>query len=379
MAPEESVPSQAEQDPPAVQRKNQLAREQMLAPLAARGEHSQGRARNEARSDGAESPFQIDRARIVRSKAFRRLMHKTQVFIAPMGDHYLTRLTHTMEVASIARAIARGLNLNEDLTEAICMGHDVGHSPFGHLGERTLAELYPGGFRHNRQSVRVVEILENNGLGLNLTWEVRQGILKHSKGRGGIEGNPDADMDTLEAQICKLADAMSYVTHDTDDAIRAGVLEERDLPGPVVDVIGRERSNWGSTFAQDIVHASWACSVATSYQLETYIHMSPLVSAAANHLREFLFQRVYEPASAGPQAERAMALIRLLYQHFARHAEQIPAGYSVAGETPERMALDYVSGMTDSYALHVAETLQPGVTTGFAETGAPLSLPGAVK
>jgi len=351
-------------------------REAALAPLAARSAASRGRERPEP-PDPLRSPYQVDRDRIVRTKAFRRLMHKTQVFLAPLGDHYLTRLTHTMEVAALARTVVRALNLNEDLTEAICLGHDLGHAPFGHLGEATLAQLHPGGFRHNRQSVRVVEVLENDGQGLNLTWEVRQGILRHSKSRTGIEGRPNPELDTLEAQAAKIADALAYITHDADDAIRAGVIADADLPPDVVAALGRDRSQWPSLMARDIVGASWAASGDGRSEggARPFIEMGAAVSAAANRLREFLFQRVYEPTSAGEQADRAREIIALLYGHFRDHPAGIPDEYRLRGEEPGRMALDYVSGMTDGYALRVAEGLRPGVTKGFREIGVPLPLP----
>ncbi|MEE9285335.1 MAG: deoxyguanosinetriphosphate triphosphohydrolase [Dehalococcoidia bacterium] len=353
-------------------------RDSSLSQYAVRSETCRGRERPEP-DDAFRSPFQIDRDRIVRTKAFRRLMHKTQVFIAPLGDHYLTRLTHTMEVAVIARTVTRALNLNEDLAEAICMGHDLGHAPFGHLGEAALAEMHPGGFRHNRQSVRVVEVLENDGLGLNLTWEVRQGILRHSKSRTGIEGRASPELDTLEAQIAKIADALAYINHDTDDAVRAGIISETDLPPTVVATFGRDRAQWARVMAEDIVRSSWAASGEPPVPPEEppVIQMSPRVSDAANTLREFLFQRVYEPNSADEQAERARAIIALLYGHFKRRPQLVPEGYSVRGEPPERMALDYVAGMTDSYALRIAEEIQPGIGRGFREIGAPLPLPQA--
>ncbi len=351
-------------------------REEALSPYAARGAASRGRQRTEP-PHPFKIPFQEDRDRIVRSKAFRRLKHKTQVFLSPLGDHYLTRLTHTMEVSLIARTVTRALNLNEDLTEAICKGHDLGHAPFGHLGEATLAELVPGGFRHNRQSLRVVEVLENDGAGLNLTWEVRQGILRHSKGRSGIEGTTNPEIDTLEAQAAKIADALAYINHDTDDAIRAGLIREEDLPESAAAVLGIGSHNRVEALTADIITASWAASgdVPVAKDEHPVIRMSPQVSAAANTIRDFLFERVYTPASRTEQAERARQLIRLLYQHFLDHPDQIPEGYSIQGEAPERMALDYIAGMTDVYALRVGEAVMPGITEGFMEQGVPISLP----
>jgi len=359
-------------------RRSYRDREEGLSPFASREAASRGRARSEP-PHPFKGAFQDDRDRIVRSKAFRRLKHKTQVFIAPLGDHYLTRLTHTMEVSLLARTVCKALNLNEELAEAICMGHDVGHSPFGHLGEQTLAELHPGGFRHNRQSLRVVDLLENEGQGLNLTWEVRQGILRHSKARSDIEGQANPELDTLEGQAAKIADALAYITHDTEDAIRAGIIAEDDLPLSVVSALGRTAPERLDALMADVIEASWAASGtgATSATGEApAIRMSPRVREAANALREFLFQRVYTPEGATEQAARARAIVRLLYRYFVQHPERVPDGYSVAGEPPDRMAVDYVSGMTDAYALHVAESIQPGITRGFLEQGVRLPLPG---
>ena len=359
----------------AVQERLQ-GREEALSPFAARGLASRGREQPEP-PHPFKSAFQEDRDRIVRSKAFRRLKHKTQVFLAPLGDHYLTRLTHTMEVSLIARTVARALNLNEDLTEAICKGHDLGHSPFGHLGEETLAELYPGGFRHNRQSLRVVEILENDGHGLNLTWEVRQGILRHSKSRSDIEGQANPELDTLEAQAGKIADALAYINHDADDAIRAGLIKEEELPASATAVLGHGYRERVESLTADMITNSWAatgCLRLKEGELPA-IHMSPQVNEAANTIREFLFQRVYLPASETEQADRAREILRLIYHYFLAHPDRIPPGYSVQGEAPERMALDYVAGMTDAFALRVGETIKPGVTEGFLEQGVPLSLP----
>lgn len=350
----------------------------LLSPYAALPSRSRGREAAEPGNErAAAAPFQVDRERIVRTKTFRRLMHKTQVFMAPAGDHYLTRLTHTMEVSLLARAVARALRLNEDLTEAVCMGHDLGHAPFGHLGESALAAVHPGGFRHNRQSVRVVEQLENDGRGLNLTWEVRQGILRHSKGRSGIEGNANPELDTLEGQTAKIADALAYINHDTDDAVRAKAIAGDDIPADVVETLGSDRAGWAQRMAADIVAASWEASGETKAAdgEPPVIRMSAEMSSAANRMRDFLFERVYEPASATPQAERAREIIRLLYDYFSRFPDRIPDEYRRRDEAPERMALDYVSGMTDSYALRVAEAISPSITSGFQEQGVRVSFP----
>ncbi len=357
-------------------REHLLHRESLLSPLAVRGSASKGRERP-GPEDPTKTLFQEDRDRIVRSNAFRRLKHKTQVFIAPLGDHYLTRLTHTMEVALLARTVVRALGLNEDLAEAICMGHDVGHAPFGHLGEQTLAELHPGGFRHNRQSLRVVDSLENGGAGLNLTWEVRQGILRHSKARSGIEGRPNPDLDTLEAQACKIADALAYINHDVDDAVRAGVIGENDLPEEAVSVLGRTSQERVRTLIRDLIANSWEASgpAAPADEEPPSIKMSAAVSGAANRLREFLFETVYLPESQTAQAERAREVIRLIYRHFTEHSDRVPDDYRFHGDSPERIALDFISGMTDAYALQVAESVSPGVTAGFQAQGARIPLP----
>ncbi len=344
-----------------------------LSPLAAVPARSRGRERPEV-EDGRD-PYQIDRERIVRTKTFRRLMHKTQVFMAPVGDHYLTRLTHTMEVSLLARMVARALRLNEDLTEAICMGHDLGHAPFGHLGEATLSEVHLGGFRHNKQSVRVIEELEDEGRGLNLTWEVRQGILRHSKGKSGIEGKPNPELDTMEGQTAKISDALAYINHDTDDAVRAGLIVEDDIPVEVTEVLGAERNLWSARMAWDIMEASWSATGEGQPIGRPIVCMSAEMSQATNRMRDFLFARVYDPASQTKQAERAREIIRLLYGYFSKYPERIPEEYRQRIDVPERMALDYVSGMTDSYALRVAEAIHPSIARGFQAEGVALSFP----
>ncbi|GAI21247.1 unnamed protein product, partial [marine sediment metagenome] len=234
-------------------------KEESLSSYAVKSRSSRGRLRPEEPCP-IRTAFQRDRDRIIHCKAFRRLKHKTQVFIAPLGDHYVTRLTHTLEVSQIARTIARSLNLNEDLTEAISLGHDLGHTPFGHVGEEVLNELYHGGFRHNEQSLRIVDSLENNGQGLNLTWEVRDGILNHSKTRVDILGQGWGKVNTLEGEVCKLADTVAYINHDIGDAIRAGIITENDLPLSAITVLGRFHSQRINTMVCDIIDYSWAAS-----------------------------------------------------------------------------------------------------------------------
>ena len=315
------------------------------------------------------SEFQRDRDRILHTKAFRRLKHKTQVFIAPLGDHYATRLTHTLEVAQIARTIARALNLNEDLTEAIAMGHDLGHTPFGHVGEDELDDLYPGGFRHSRQSLRIVDQLEKEGRGLNLTWEVRQGILHHSKPRGAFLDVESVEGLSLEAQICRISDAVAYLNHDLADAFRAGVLTHDRLPGEVADVLGTTHAERIDAMVSDIIAASWQVS-GTEEVLPgatPRIFMGDEVKNAFYTLREFMFDEVYIPVDRSPQGTAARAIMRLLYSHFDSNRDEIPPEYDHRSRSEDEAVVDFISGMTDHYALRVAESIQPGITNPFKE------------
>ena len=334
------------------------SREDSLSPHAARSRDS--------RRDRTEEPcpirgeYQRDRDRILHSKAFRRLKHKTQVFIAPSGDHYVTRLTHTLEVAQIARTVSRALNFNEDLTEAIALGHDLGHTPFGHVGEAELDKLHPDGFRHAEQSLRLVELLEKDGRGLNLTWKVRQGIVSHSKPRGDFFGDTVPEGLSLEGQICRIADAVAYLNHDLVDAFRAGVLRERDLPQRAMEVLGATHSRRIHTMVADIVETSWAATgeVGPEQAAPPIIAMGPDVRQAVNVLRDFMFANVYLPEDVGEEGEAARRIIRLLYGHFKRNREQIPPEYGEDG----RAVVDYVAGMTDHYAIRTAEDIEPGIS-----------------
>ncbi|MFC1913976.1 deoxyguanosinetriphosphate triphosphohydrolase [Chloroflexota bacterium] len=333
------------------------SREESLSPYAAKSDASQGRLRAEE-SCPVRTAFQRDRDRIIHSKTFRRLKHKTQVFIAPPGDHYVTRLTHTLEVAQIARTISRALNLNEDLAEAIALSHDLGHTPFGHVGEDVLDELYHHGFRHNEQSLRVVDLLEKDGHGLNLTWEVRDGILNHSKtgvvklGKGG--GEPS----TLEGEVCKIADAIAYINHDIGDAVRAGIITEGDLPLAAIQVLGISHSQRINTMVCDIIENSWAASGLENTGTNPTIKMSPRVLEAANILRDFLFERVYNLRSALEESEKAREVIRSLYQYFSEHPDKLPPEYRLYSDEAERRVVDYIAGMTDHYAFRIAEEIQ---------------------
>lgn len=306
-----------------------------LSPYASLSKDSAGRERAEEECD-IRPVFQRDRDRILHCKAFRRLKQKTQVFLLAKGDHYRTRMTHTLEVSQNARTIAKALRLNEDLVEAIALGHDLGHTPFGHAGERALNQVCPLGFRHNEQSVRVVECLEKQGEGLNLTWEVRDGIRNHkSSGRPG----------TLEGQIVRLSDKIAYTYHDMDDAIRGGILREEDIPREYAEVLGSS-----SRIRLDrMIH-----SVITNSMDQPEISMAPEVAGATRGLRAFMFERVYEnPAAKGEEA-KAINMIGELYGYYIRHLELLPKQYLDMidqGEKEEQAVCDYIAGMTDTYAI----------------------------
>ncbi len=330
-------------------------KEERLSRYAVKSRSSQGRLRPEEPCP-VRTAFQRDRDRIIHCNAFRRLKHKTQVFIAPLGDHYVTRLTHTLEVSQIARTIARALNLNEDLTEAISLGHDLGHTPFGHVGEEVLNELYHGGFRHNEQSLRVVDLLENDGQGLNLTWEVRDGILNHSKTRVDILGQGWGKVNTLEGEVCKLADTVAWINHDIGDAIRADIITENDLPISAITILGRFHSQRINTMVCDIIDYSWAVSDYNTVD-NPAIGMGSQVLEATNNLREFLFDRVYNVRSAQEEAEKARGVVRLLYKYFTEHEDKLPSEYRFYSDEIEQRVVDYIAGMTDQYALRMAEEL----------------------
>lgn len=310
---------------------------------------SKGRARPE-KPHSLRTAFQRDRDRIIHSKSFRRLKHKTQVFLAPFGDHFRTRLTHTLEVSQIARTIAKALRLNEDLTEAIALGHDLGHTPFGHAGEETLARLLPGGFTHYEQSLRVVEKLEYDGKGLNLTFEVRDGIFKHSKGRGEIIDENEEEMPaTLEGQVVRVSDIIAYVNHDIDDALRAGVIGEKDIPGHLVKALGSWHASRIDRMVEDVVTASLEVGLER-------IALSKDMRDAVVDLREFLFDRVYLSTYAREQVEKAEIILTDLYMYILKKPEEYVKLYP-AGDTLEKRAGDFIAGMTDRYALNLYEEI----------------------
>ncbi len=326
--------------------------EKTLHPRAARSAGSRGRAQPEE-PDEERPAFQRDRDRLVHTKAFRRLAGKTQVFLAPKGDHYRTRLTHTLEVAQVARSVARALRLNEMLVEAMVMGHDLGHTPFGHAGERLLSEVVPGGFHHVVQSVRVVEALENDGRGLNLTAEVRDGILRHSKGRGNVLLSGGQKALTLEAEIVRIADIVAYVNHDLDDAMRAGLFSEQDVPAAIRQALGGERTQRFRTLVRDVIRGS-------DVEGGGHIQMSGEVHGALLALRDFLYARVYENPVVHDEFVKAQRILRDLWAWCLEDPARLALRFQVAprdGETVERAVTDWLSGMTDRFAIATWEAL----------------------
>ncbi len=312
---------------------------------------SKGRLKPEKEGE-IRTCFQRDRDRIIHSKAFRRLKHKTQVFLAPRGDHYRTRLTHVLEVSQIARTISRALRLNEDLTEAIALGHDLGHTPFGHAGEDILREIHPGGFDHYKQSLRVVDFLEKDGKGLNLTYEVRNGIVKHSKGKGLIIPESKADRaETLEGQVVRVSDLIAYVNHDLDDAMRAGVIKRADIPKEIIKVLGDTHAKRIDTMVKDLIYQSLRT------ELEE-LCMSDAVLSATYKLRDFLYESVYESDKIIREFKKAKRILSNLYTYYLEHMEEVSIDIP-KDEKPNkhRMVCDFIAGMTDRFALMTYEKL----------------------
>lgn len=323
----------------------------ILSPYATLSSKTRGRL-----SPESECPlrlaFQRDRDRIIHSKAFRRLKHKTQVFLSPTGDHYRTRLTHTLEVAQIARTIARALALNEDLTEAIALGHDLGHTPFGHAGEEVLNEIVPGGFSHNEQSLRIVDHLEKGGKGLNLTYEVRDGILKHSKGRGEIiPTRPEHTAATLEGQIVRVADIIAYISHDVEDAIRGGVIKKDNIPKRCHKVLGNNHSRRINTMVSNTIKTTLGNSMKLSINEE--------VLDAMLELREFLFEYVYYSPQVLKDFIKAKRIITDLYFKFLKEETLFvkEIGEPLGDDSKERIVCDFIAGMTDRYILNLYKNL----------------------
>ena len=317
-----------------VRQQTQELEELTLSPCAAHSKDTAGRDLPEEECP-IRTPYQRDRDRIIHCNAFRRLMHKTQVFLFPQGDHYRTRLTHTLEVNQIAKTIGRGLRLNEDLIEAVAMGHDLGHTPFGHAGERALSRMVEGGFRHYEQSLRVVDRLENDGAGLNLCHEVRSGILCHTAGRPA---------DTLEGQLVRFADKIAYINHDIDDAMRGGIIFPTDIPAHISEVLGYTHGERIEALTLDVIRSSGEGDE---------IRQSPTVAQAMAELRAFMFQSVYFNPQAKGEEGKAEDMICLLYEYYFKHTDKLPPEYQdiLVREGRARAVLDYIAGMTDTYAV----------------------------
>ena len=328
----------------------------ILSAHACLSKNSRGRQRPEPECD-IRMAFQRDRDRIIHSKTFRRLKHKTQVFLAPTGDHYRTRLTHALEVSQIARTIAVALRLNGHLTEAIALGHDLGHTPFGHAGESVLNELHPGGFHHYEQSLRIVDVLEKKGRGLNLTFEVREGISRHSKGRSDILPEDLSELpSTLEGRVVRVADIIAYVNHDLDDALRAGVINEDSLPASIIGLVGNTNSQRIGTMVKDLIYTTLREGEGSR------LVMSPEILGAINGLRTFLYENVYETSKVHNDFIKAEKIIRELYDYFLVHElpwqrEEYHYDHEIS---KHRQVCDFIAGMTDRYALDLyAEIFLP--------------------
>ena len=310
--------------------------------------------------------FQRDRDRVIHANSFRRLKHKSQVFVAPQGDHFTTRLTHVIEVSQVGRSIARGLNLNEDLVEAIGLGHDLGHTPFGHIGESVLNQLLIGGFHHSRHSVRLITQLEKDGKGLNLTEDVIEGIKHHSKPEGKFLSRDAVGSLTLEAQVVRISDALAYLAHDILDALRSDYIQLQDLPREAVSALGKRHSQRVSAVVENVIESSWDCSgeVDPPRDVHPWIRMSSEFGKIVTDLRVFMFDRFYHPISASLEGRKAAAIVGVLFEHFRSNPDLIPAWLRDLSGSAERAAADYVCGMTDNYALIMAEQIKPGLSDG---------------
>ncbi len=337
---------------PCIREQTEAIEDQTLHPRAARSAQSRGRSRPEKEGE-IRTCFQRDRDRVIHSKAFRRLKYKTQVFLAPKGDHYRTRLTHVLEVSQIARTIARALRLNEDLTEAIALAHDLGHTPFGHAGEAVLREIHPGGFEHYAQSLRVVEALERDGKGLNLTFEVKDGVVKHSKGKGNIiPATPAEAASTLEGQVVRVSDSIAYLNHDLDDALRAKVIKKSDIPSEATRVLGESYSARIDTMVKDVIHET-----ARDEGLPG-LRMSEGLLGSIAALRRFLYDRVYENEGTKAEFRKAKKILEDLYAYFLEHPEEAFHDHPVLKrEEAHRVVCDFIAGMTDRFALATYERI----------------------
>jgi dGTPase len=327
---------------------------QFLSPHAQLSSETKGRQREEAECE-VRPPFQRDRDRIIHSKSFRRLKHKTQVFLSPTGDHYRTRLTHTLEVSQIARTISKALRLNEDLTEAISLGHDLGHTPFGHAGEEALDKIAPQGFSHPAQSLRVVDLLEHEGKGLNLTYEVRDGIVKHSKGKGAVIPLDHSERAaTIEGQVVRVADIIAYVNHDLDDAIRAGVIAEQDIPKECSSLLGHTHGERIDAMVKDTIYATLA-----TQENGFSLAMSPEILQAVVRLRDFLYDRVYDAGVVHGDFLKASRILIELYERFTADIDFFltEIARQELYDTVDACVCDYLAGMTDRYAFHLYERI----------------------
>ena len=322
-----------------IREQSELIERQTLSEYACLSENSKGRLQPEEKCP-IRTEFQRDRDRIIHCKAFRRLKHKTQVFLSPVGDHYRTRLTHTLEVAQIARTIARALRVNEDLTEAVALGHDLGHTPFGHAGESALNQIFPDGFRHIEQSLRVVDILENDGEGLNLTYETRNGIVCHTRGQ---------EADTVEGRIVKIADRIAYINHDIDDAVRAGVMEISDIPKDILDILGYKHSERINTLVLSLIENT----------ADENLKMEESIQSAFDRLHTFMFDEVYLKGHAKSEVQKIPEFIHSLYRYFVKNPDDMPKEMQDIAErfSVERAVCDYIAGMTDKYAVETYENL----------------------
>ncbi len=329
-----------------VRERTERDEEDRLSPLASRSAQSRGRQRPEDPSE-LRTEYARDRDRILHSKAFRRLKYKTQVFFSPSGDHYRTRLSHTLEVAQIARTISRALRLNEDLTEAIALGHDVGHAPFGHAGEQALESLCPGGFVHSEQSLRVLDVLERDGEGLNLTWEVRDGIAYHSKHRESVSQPLSTPTSTLEGAVVRISDAVAYLNADIDDAVRAGLITLDDLPTEAVRVLGRSHGERIEGMVHGIVTESWGVAEGAA---GSAVRMSAEALGATDGLRAFMFRAVYKHSDVEREAVKARTVVSHLYTYFDSHPAELQEELRTEQAGAQWTLCDYISGMTDRYA-----------------------------
>ncbi|HSG32413.1 MAG TPA: deoxyguanosinetriphosphate triphosphohydrolase [Thermodesulfobacteriota bacterium] len=334
-----------------IRKRTEEIERQTLSSHATLSDESKGRQKAE-KPCNIRTCFQRDRDRIIHSKSFRRLKHKTQVFLAPTSDHYRTRLTHVIEVSQIARTIARSLRLNEDLTEAIALGHDLGHTPFGHAGEQVLNEIHPGGFKHVIHSLRVVDVLEKDGKGLNLSYEVRDGIAKHSKGMGSID-NPKYRPETMEGQVVRVSDLVAYANHDLDDALRSGIIKLGDVPNQALKVLGRTISKRVNSMVTDII-------TQTQNHSDGNVHIGEEVEDAIVNLRSYLFENVYMNETVKNNFVKAGKIIRELYEYFCANPEklwELKEKKYVYDKDHNQIVCDFIAGMTDSFAISLYEKL----------------------